>query len=86
MSKHQYTHNYLAMYNEGAHGEADFIDYYTELFEREAAAALEGAAREDVGAVMLYTRDDAEIAYFDYENLVGSVYALGGTRADHMPT
>jgi hypothetical protein len=74
------------MYNAGAHGDSDFMEYYTEQFERDAAAALERAAREDVGAVMLYTRDGAEIAYFDYENLVGSVYAQGGTRADHMPS
>lgn len=51
-------------------------------FEADAAVHLAGAASNDVGAVILYTRDGEEVAYYDYENYVGSVYALGGTRSD----
>jgi len=86
MAKNVYTHNYLAQYNMLAHGDADSMDYYTARFEAEAAAYLEGATREDVGAVMLYLRDGDEVAYFDYENLVGSVLALGGTSASFVPS
>ena len=80
-----YTHNYLAQYEMGAHGNEDFIDYYTARFEAEAADYLKYTASEDVGAVMLYYKDGEEVAYFDYENLVGSVYALGGTSASYCP-
>ena len=57
----------------------------TQQFETDNAAHLEGSTREDVGAVVLYYRDGEEIAYYDYENYVGSVYALGGTTACYMP-
>lgn len=86
MAKNVYTHDYLAQFNIGAHGDADFMEYYTARFEAEAAAYLEGSERQDVGAVMLYLRDGAEVAYFDYENLVGSVLALGGTSASFVPS
>jgi hypothetical protein len=86
MSKHVHTHDYLAQYKAGAHGVEDFMEYYIAAFERDTAAALEGTESQDVGAVILYTRAGEEVAYFDYENLVGSVYAQGGTRADHVPS
>jgi len=51
-------------------------------FEQAAAQHLVDTVAEDVGAVVLYTRSGEEVAYYDYENYVGSVYALGGTRSD----
>lgn len=51
-------------------------------FELAAAEHLRDTVADDVGAVVLYTRDGVEVAYYDYENYVGSVYALGGTRSD----
>jgi hypothetical protein len=80
-----YTHNYLEQYTAMAHGQEDFMDYYTAQFEREAADYLQQCTRDDVGAVILYYRAGEEVAYFDYENLVGSVYALGGTTASYCP-
>jgi len=75
----------MSQYHRDAHGDADFMDYYIEQFERDAGDYLVDATRLDVGAVMLYYRAGAEIAYFDYENLVGSVYELGGTTASYCP-
>lgn len=80
-----HTHNYLALYNAAQHGLEDSCDYYTELFELQARDYLADATSDDVGGVILYYRDGEEIAFFDYENLEGSVYALGGTSADYMP-
>ena len=55
-------------------------------FERDAADYLEGTTADDVGAVVLYyDANGNEVAYYDYENYVGSVYALGGTTACYMP-
>lgn len=80
-----YTRNYLSLYNNEAHADEDSSDYYTRLYEDELAAELQGSTSDDVGGVVLYYKEGEEIAYFDYENLVGGVYALGGTRADYMP-
>jgi len=73
----------MSQYDRDAHGLEDTIEYYIDVFERDASDYLVDATRQDVGAVMLYYRAGAEIAYFDYENLVGSVYALGGTSASY---
>lgn len=52
------------------------------VFEREASEHLVGLHREDVGAVVLWTDSEGnEQAWYDYENYVGSVVALGGTRS-----
>ena len=61
-----------------------FEDCYDSVaaFELDTATVLAGCTSEDVGAVILYYRDGEEVAYYDYENFVGSVYALGGTRSD----
>ena len=80
-----YTHNYMAQYEMGAHGNMDFIDYYIARFEAEASEQLKYTESTDVGAVILYYKDGEEVAYFDYENLVGSVRALGGTSASYCP-
>ena len=80
---HVYTHNYMSQYDSNAHGHEDSDEYYTAQFERDAADSLVNCTSEDVGAVILYYRDGVEVAYFDYDNLVGSVYAMGGTAASH---
>lgn len=62
-----------------------FNDCYDSVavFETKAAQYLTGLKREDVGAVMLYLdAQGQEAAWFDYENFVGSVRALGGTASD----
>jgi len=86
MSK-QYTHNYMAMYEQGAHevSEQDTSEFYTDLFELEAAEHLQGLVRDDVGGVILYWDSEGqEAAYFDYENLVGSIYSITGRRSDEF--
>jgi len=63
----------------------DFDSCYDSVavFETEAAQHLVGLKRQDVGAVMLYLdAQGQEAAWFDYENFVGSVRALGGTASD----
>lgn len=75
---HVHTHNY-------DYTAFDYCYDSVAAFERDAAEHLAGSTSEDVGAVVLYYRDGVEIAYYDYENYVGSVYALGGTSADYMP-
>lgn len=81
-----HTHDYLKQFEMGAHGNEDSIDFYTARFEAEAAEQLKYTESKDVGAVILYYKDGVEVAYFDYENLVGSVYALGGTSASFVPS
>lgn len=81
----RYTHNYEAQYDADAHGDEDSSEYYTEQFEREAAEYLQGLTREDVGGVVCYyDAEGLEAAYFDYENLVGSIYAITGKRSDEI--
>lgn len=54
----------------------------TARFEREAAADLMGLTRQDVGAVIVYLdQQGQEAAWFDYENFVGSIYAVSGQRS-----
>jgi len=86
MASKVHTHDYMAQFNMLAHGDAEFMEYYTARFEAEARDYLKGSKRDDVGAVMLYLKDGVEVAYFDYENLVGSVLALGGTSASFVPS
>ena len=78
----RYTHNYLHLYNANAHGDECSSEFYTELFEREAAEYLRGCVSKDVGAVVVYMDSEGEqAAYFDYENFVGSIYCITGRRS-----
>lgn len=53
-----------------------------ERFERECAEQLRGLTRRDVGAVMQYIDSHGdEAAWFDYECMVGSIYADTGRRS-----
>jgi len=78
----RYTHDYLTMYKHGAHGSSYFIEFYTKLFEEEAKEHLKGLKHDDVGGVICYMDlNGEEAAYFDYENLVGSIYSITGKRS-----
>lgn len=80
-----YTHDYLDLYIANAHGEECASEFFTEMFEREAAKHLQGLRAEDVGAVICYyDSNDDEAAYFDYENMRGSIYAITGRRSDEI--
>ena len=84
MSK-RYTHNYLPLWEQQQHGDSDSCEFYTELFEKEAQEHLQGLQRDDVGGVVCYYDSEGqEAAYFDYENLVGSIYAITGKRSDEI--
>ena len=77
-----YTEAFEDMYNSDT--EVDIYDIEHELitrFEREFADHLRGCDSEDVGGVVVYLRGGEEVAFFDYENFHGSVYALGHKRA-----
>ena len=77
-----YVSQFEDMYNSDT--EVDMEDIEHELitrFEQEFAEYLRGCDSEDVGGVVLYLRAGEEVAFFDYENFHGSVYALGHKRA-----
>lgn len=77
-----YTEAFEDMYNSDT--EVDISDIEHELitrFEREFADYLRGCDSNDVGGVIVYLRGGEEVAFFDYENFHGSVYALGHKRA-----
>ena len=78
-----YTADYTESFNElvKKHKYWELEEQFIERFERDYAKSLEGTRSRDVGGVVLYYRARKEVAFFDYENLVGSVYALGGLRA-----
>jgi hypothetical protein len=74
MSK-RLTHNY-------EHMQFDYCYDSVAVFERDAAEHLVGLRADDVGAVICYMdANGEEAAWFDYENFVGSVRALGGTAS-----
>lgn len=76
------THDYNAQYAAQQHADNDYSEYYTELFEHEAAEYVAHLQRNDVGGVVLYCDSNGkQLAFFDYDNLVGSVQALGGTHS-----
>ena len=78
--------NYISQFEDlyNSNTEIDMEDIEHELitrFEQEFAEYLRGCDSEDVGAVIVYLRGGEEVAFFDYENFCGSVYALGHKRA-----
>ena len=81
----RYTHDYTADYDAMlARGMWNFeiTEAMIERFEREASEHLQGLTAKDVGAVILYMDSEGEeAAYFDYENLVGSIYSITGRRS-----
>jgi hypothetical protein len=80
-----YSHDYLDLYIADAHGDECASEFYTEMFEREAREHLRKLRAKDVGAVILYMDTEGrEAAYFDYENMRGSVYTITGRRSDEI--
>ena len=84
----RYTHNYTQQNDElCAQGLAwdERAHTLTALFEREAAQHLAGLRAEDMGAVICYMDSKGEeAAWFDYENFVGSIYAVTGKRSTEI--
>ena len=70
----KYTHNYLKQYKKDVHGDADAQEYYTELFESETSV-LKRSTANDVGGLIIYMNGKQLVAYYDYENLGGTVFA-----------
>ena len=74
INKSAYTHNYLKQYKKDVHGDADHAEYYTELFEAETNV-LSRSTANDVGGLIIYMQGKQLVAYYDYENLGGTVFA-----------
>lgn len=70
----KYTHNYITQYNKDVHGDADAQEYYTEQFETETSV-LSRSTANDVGGLIIYMKGKQLVAYYDYENLGGCVFA-----------
>lgn len=70
----KYTHNYITQYNKDAHGDADAQDYYTQQFQADTAV-LQRSKANDVGGIIIYMQGKQLVAYYDYENLGGCVFA-----------
>lgn len=68
-----YSTDYELLYAEGKES-AECADIFTDLFERTMSTVLKDTVREDVGAVIVYTRLGVDIAFFDYENMWGGLY------------
>ncbi len=74
INKSKYTHNYITEYNKDAHGDADHAEYYTTLFEAQTDV-LKRSTANDVGGIIIYMQGKQLVAYYDYENLGGCVFA-----------
>ncbi len=74
INKSKYTHNYITEYNKDAHGDADHAEYYTEQFEADTGV-LKRSQANDVGGIIIYMNGKELVAYYDYENLGGCVFA-----------
>jgi hypothetical protein len=70
----KYTHNYMSQYDKDQHGDADHADYYTDMFEADTAV-LQRSVANDVGGLIIYMKGTQLVAYYDYENLGGCVFA-----------
>jgi hypothetical protein len=70
----KYTHNYMSQYDKDQHGDADHAEYYTEQFEAETGVLARSTAN-DVGGLIIYMNGKQLVAYYDYENLGGTVFA-----------
>jgi len=65
-----YTHNYIAQYNANAHANNEGCNYYINLF----AANVAHSTADDVGGVIIFKNGNKLVAFFDYENLQGTVF------------
>lgn len=74
INKSAYTHNYMSQYDKDVHGDADHADYYTAQFEAETGVLARSTAN-DVGGLIIYMQGKQLVAYYDYENLGGTVFA-----------
>jgi CRISPR/Cas system-associated protein Cas7 (RAMP superfamily) len=68
------THDYFSQYEAEAHGDEDHSDYFTEAFEADTSV-LKRSVANDVGGIIIYMNKRELVAYFDYENLCGTVFA-----------
>ena len=68
------SHDYSAEAEQRIEAGEDYSDVaeeLTERFKRDISALHD--REEDVGAVMDYYKGDVQVAYFDYENFVGTI-------------
>jgi hypothetical protein len=67
------THDYMTEYKAEAHGDEDHSDYFTAQFEADTSV-LSRSRANDVGGIIIYMKRKQLVAYFDYENLCGTVF------------
>lgn len=70
------THYYMSMMQRQAPapGDQDPSDYYTAHVEADTSV-LSRSKANDVGGIIIYMQRKQLVAYFDYENLCGTVFA-----------
>jgi hypothetical protein len=75
------THDYMSRYELDEHEasieadeHSDHIEYYTAQFEADTSV-LERSTANDVGGIIIYMNASELVAYYDYENLCGTVFA-----------
>ena len=75
------THDYMTRYDADEHEASidadeysDHIDYYTAQFEDDTTV-LQRSTAHDVGGIILYMNTNELVAFYDYENLCGTVFA-----------
>jgi hypothetical protein len=72
----EHTHDYTTRWeaDEHANSDDDVSDYYTAVFERDTSV-LQRSTAHDVGGIILYMNADELVAFYDYENVCGTVFA-----------
>lgn len=68
------THDYFAQYEADEHGDEDAQEYFTAQFEADTSV-LGRSVANDVGGIIIYMNKDELVAFYDYENLCGTVFA-----------
>jgi hypothetical protein len=83
------TKQYAAQYAKGLNSKEIFYQFDEDemilRFETEFADYFRGCDSDNVGGVVLYYRGDKCVGFFDYCNMVGSIYELGNQRSDELP-
>ena len=71
-----HTHDYTARWEADEHADADedVCEYFTAVFERDTSV-LQRSVEHDVGGIILYMNEGDLVAFYDYENVCGTVFA-----------
>lgn len=67
------THDYTTRYEADEEDEV-VCDHFTAVFEADTSV-LERSIAHDVGGIIIYMQGDTLVAYYDYENMCGTVFS-----------